>query len=331
MMRKITFWMTVMTSLVLVTGKAHQANTNHNGKEHDLLCGLLGAAVKKWKTTNHPGVKEDLAQAIFGNKNGKVDPGELQFPYSKEYSGNREVYCGKCHGNPEHYPGKSIPHDLICLCTVGTSGYPFVEHSSINQLCGKERKDLGCENCGTSSRITVQGWSTSGNGKTHLENTWNKIVKPCLQKGDTVNVDETLKKLAERRSSDGSPNWGSHHNNCGGHNGAASICVGYSGHCGTNNDYPQWWEKLEKALSTPNLTPTELNSTTFNNNPNHDYNDVPVGQAETSSQSMPQKAASAVHSPEETRTRLLSLSSNQQSSTSLTHPLLCLLSASFFI
>ncbi|CCD13534.1 Variant surface glycoprotein [Trypanosoma congolense IL3000] len=326
MMLKIL--MVMVVSCVMAT----VSQTDHNGEQHGILCGLLGAAVKKWKTTNHPGVKKALAQAIFGNKNGKGDPSELQFPFSKEYSENREVYCGKCQGNHDHYPGKSIPHDLICLCTVGSKGYPFVEHGSINQLCGKERKDLGCEYCGTSSRGTVQEWSTSGNSKTHLENTWNKIVKPCLQKGDTVNADETLKKLAERRSSDGSPNWGSHHTNCGGDSGAASICVGYSGHCGTNNDYPQWWEKLEKALSTPNLTPTELNSTAFlNNTHNHDYDDVPVGQAETSSQSMPPKAASTVHSPEETRTRLLSLSSNQQSGNSLTHPLLCLLSAHFFI
>ncbi|CCD17112.1 Variant surface glycoprotein [Trypanosoma congolense IL3000] len=309
-----------MVCLVVVCVCASEDKKNHNGDHHATLCGLLGTAAHKWKTTNHPGVKKALSQAIFGHtQGGDIEKHSQVLPSDYHQSGNRENWCWHCKNYETHHPGKSIPHDLLCLCTVGSKGHEYSDRTS--SLCGRNGVVLN----------VVHGWSSSNSGVEHLKDAWEKIVKPCLQNGPRVNIDQAVANFSSSMENRDTPNWSaSHTGNCKGDSGHSSICVGYDGWCLHGNDYHLWWKDFVWALRAPNLTEDQLNSTTFLNATRDTADSSQTGQQGSSTQAMP-STTSASSTTEESPGKVLPLLSNQQSSASLTHPLLCLLSASFFI
>ncbi|CCD14442.1 Variant surface glycoprotein [Trypanosoma congolense IL3000] len=309
---------------------------NHNGEDHHVLCGLLGVAVHKWKTTNNPTAKEALAQSIFGNTNGgDLDGLSKGLPPEYHKPGNRQNWCGTCaDSNRKHYPGNSIPHDLLCLCTVGENGYPFIEHGSIKQLCGQNARELGCEQDAGNPKGchngNGHGWSDSkydDQARKHLNATWNAVVTTCLGKELKHDVEKTRKTLLEKLKVGeySSPVWARSHHRCSGVNG--DVCVSYGSQCDRedNNNSPQWWWHLEKALTAPNLQPAQLNAAVFSDATIDPAESAPAGQAGSSTHKMPSSTSTTL-TPDEPRNRLLSLSSKQEDGTSLTHPT-CLLGA----
>ncbi|CCD16402.1 Variant surface glycoprotein [Trypanosoma congolense IL3000] len=310
MMRMLVIWVALMAVLGIGSGAgngwAYTPDPNHNGDKHGLLCGLLGATVHKWKTTNHPGVKKALGQAIFGSTQGGWDLNKFELHPDFNKGGSRGSLCGKCLGTPDHYPGKSIPHDLLCLCTVGENGHPFTSYESITKLCGRAKNDL------TAGNQNHQGWHSSNSGIAHQKNTWDKIVKPCLQGGSDASIEEALRNLTEHVGDRDYPRWeASNPQVCSG-GYSTDICVRYTG-CGKRYlrpDFPQWWETLEQALRTPNLTEDQLNSTTFLNaslDMDHNLDGVHGGHGVGTSSTSSQQAGSATPHPEEPSNRLLSL------------------------
>ncbi|CCD16859.1 unnamed protein product, partial [Trypanosoma congolense IL3000] len=124
---------------------------NHNGKEHDALCSVLGAVVTLYRSARGgPTLQKALRRALFGNENGDGDLNTLlaDLPSTHHNPGHRERSCGDCrYGGGEDYPGWSIPHDLLCLCTVGKNGYPFTNDGQNSKMfCGQSAQNLGCGN-----------------------------------------------------------------------------------------------------------------------------------------------------------------------------------------
>ncbi|CCD12834.1 Variant surface glycoprotein [Trypanosoma congolense IL3000] len=344
------FWMFlgvfVIVGRVGSVGARTESPTHHNKNEHDVLCGLLGVAVERWKTTNNPTAKKALSRAIFGHRNGGIIETLMEkLPNEYNEPGSRENACGSCtYSDGKHYPGWSIPHDLICMCTVGENGYPFGQNSNDNgtpTLCGRSATDFGCEQNqgnGNGCHGNKDWWKESshhdGNGNRqaskHLNATWEKVIKPCLIGGEKLQLEVALKNLTGSRKDRETPSWASGHGKCNGVSGA--VCVYYGTGCDKqyNNNSPQWWWDLEKALTTPNLTEAQLNSTTFLSaslDMDHNLEGVHGGHGVgTSSSSSSQQAGSTTHHPDEPRNRLASLFSKHDG-TPLTSPFLWSLGA----
>ncbi|CCD17375.1 Variant surface glycoprotein [Trypanosoma congolense IL3000] len=260
-MTKALFLVMVCLVFMLLHGRTTTSH-NHNGEHYGTLCDILAAAVQKWKSTNNPTAKKALSQAIFGHPNGKGDPSKLDLPSTHLKPGNRKNWCGECmYNDQESYPGKSIPHDLLCMCTVGENGYPFIQYSEVRQLCGKGAKELGCDkDAGNAERChsddNKHGWTESnwdGQANKHLNATWHAIVKACLRgkpKSDVDKARKTLQKLDVGEYS--TPSWAWGHSGCAG--GNSDVCVGYGSWCLEHpKEYPQWWKTLYEALNAPDL------------------------------------------------------------------------------
>ncbi|CCD14069.1 unnamed protein product [Trypanosoma congolense IL3000] len=143
-------WMVVMVvdTAGSVIGTHVALHKKHNAEEHHALCDLLGAAVDLWQIAQNGGSdsppKKALGQAIFGNANGgTLTDLERGSPTDYEEHGDRSALCGSCLHGRRHYPGKSIPHELPCLCTVGQNGAPF-NNGGYHSLCGVTGGDWGC-------------------------------------------------------------------------------------------------------------------------------------------------------------------------------------------
>ncbi|CCD12054.1 unnamed protein product [Trypanosoma congolense IL3000] len=224
--------------VVLWTGTASGTYTtgpNHNGAHHETLCGLLGAAAQKWKTTNHTVFNKALWQAIFGKREGdNLDVLSKGLPAEYHDPGNRQyTCCSRTCSNHGPYPGKSIHHDLLRMCTVGENGYPFNYGSDNSKtLCGRSATELGCEdghgNGCQSGNVNNHGWHENGDhqnsaeqAKKHLNSTWVKVVSPC--------IEGALKNLTESRKDWETPSGARSHNSCNGVSGA--VCVYYGNGC----------------------------------------------------------------------------------------------------
>nr|CCD21841.1 VSG [Trypanosoma congolense IL3000] len=248
---------------------------HHNQKEHAALCDVLGTVVAIFES-GRGGTKlqRALSRAILGNENGGTGVRALLGTLPQEFHnpGNRHNWCGSCgHGGKDHYPGKSIPHDLLCLCTVGGDGYPFYANSDgAPTLCGKNAKDLLCgqaegKHCASEART---GWSEQKfdeKVKNHLNATWGTVVKTCLGKKMKFDLDTARNTLMEQlKPKDGytSPIWARGHTYCGGING--DVCVSY-GSCSEIPGFPQWQEGLYEALEKADFTQTELTSAVSHN------------------------------------------------------------------
>ncbi|CCD16943.1 Variant surface glycoprotein, partial [Trypanosoma congolense IL3000] len=143
------------------------------------------------------------------------------------------------------HPEKSIPHDLICLCTVGGAGAPF--NIGGETLCGKGPDELGCEKCKPASGSrggSGKGWDAVEDGKDQLEKTWKNVVLPCLVGGNEGNLKAALETFT--RHLNDRKQLGEQGSDCGGYN-TVNICVSYA-NCEGTNGYPVWWKELEKAF-----------------------------------------------------------------------------------
>ncbi|CCD15200.1 unnamed protein product [Trypanosoma congolense IL3000] len=140
-----------IVALVMSFGGLCATAAKFNAEEHDALCNVLVAAVELWDIEESPeselpsALKTAINQAIFGKeKGGNLEDLYEALPDVYEHPGDREQWCGKCSPRYQRgpYPGKSIPHDLMCLCTPGKEGTPFPRSSSWSRLLGWKRITL---------------------------------------------------------------------------------------------------------------------------------------------------------------------------------------------
>ncbi|CCD13809.1 Variant surface glycoprotein [Trypanosoma congolense IL3000] len=241
--------------------------TDHNLEEYNALCNLMKISVQKWKELESRGnegpLKKALGRTIFGDDRG----GDLQNlkseTFQKVYKDvernalSRLLWCGgpydedsrKRLTHEPRWPGHSVPHDLVCLCTVGPDGWPL-NNNGKDKLCGLEGNALVA--------TEKQGWGAGGpnsRGAKQIEATWKSITKTCLEGNASGNnlkdalgdFLRQLKKtpgnkyperyqLGEGKSDDDYP--------CSGNE---KICVMY--HNSTEHKHPMpWWTELQGAI-----------------------------------------------------------------------------------
>ncbi|CCD14543.1 Variant surface glycoprotein [Trypanosoma congolense IL3000] len=237
-----------------------EGTKDHNKEAHHRLCRVLQEAVGKWGkggTDLSEPLKEALKQTIFGYNSGETDVKRLGEELPNDYNdlerpllSLRSLWCGQPRSEIQRrWPGHSAPHDLVCLCTAGKTGWPINETSHGATLCGKDSDSLGSSG--------NNGWDSSGKGKVkdQIEKTWEKVVKDCLQSvGQGNRLRETLDTfIAElnRTTSEGYGDLsrlgdGSFHSyhGCDG-TPQLGVCALYY------RDYKDtipWWLQLENAL-----------------------------------------------------------------------------------
>ncbi|CCD14173.1 Variant surface glycoprotein [Trypanosoma congolense IL3000] len=268
------FWMVMVVGVVTGTAAGKMVKS-HNHHELADLCEVLGAAVIL-SNCGAAGarLRKALGQVIFWkHAGGNLE--NLQKVFPEEY--------GKECAEPTHWgssytttltttPGKSIPHDLLCMCTVGSGGFPFYSGTdNTRTLCHKSAKELGCGMGSGSGCPNGHGWTetnSNNHASKHLKATWDSIVKTCLTKAPNTTLEHAQNSLEEHLNpKDGysSVFWARGHTTCGGVNG--DICVNYN-KCdkASGRDFPQWWEALQDALPTANFDYTaDMNTTGFSN------------------------------------------------------------------
>ncbi|CCD16944.1 Variant surface glycoprotein [Trypanosoma congolense IL3000] len=262
-MVKLLMVMTVggMAVSIMATGaKTEENKINYNDNEHKALCDVLGAAVTLWdrvKDQDTP-FRKALGRAIFGKEDGRnLDDFKKMLP--AEYRGDEsgKSSCGECRFDPTHYPGRSIPHDLLCLCTAGENGAPF-NSGGHHSLCGVSGDDWGCmvTQIQTGYVGTQQPWNCDGKkwstywDSERLQKAWVQVVASCLTRRNVTDLRSALTALNRQKESSKIPNWNRHSTTCGGSSG--DICVGSIGWCGKSggSQFLQWREVLEDLKDT---------------------------------------------------------------------------------
>ncbi|CCD12582.1 Variant surface glycoprotein [Trypanosoma congolense IL3000] len=259
----------ILVVMCLVVSNADEnKKKDHNHDAHNALCDLMKAAVGKWGEggagLSDP-LKKALGKTLFGKESGWETVETLK-TVPKDYStagGLREYMCGQpshekaFFDNPHQvrWSGHSSPHDMVCLCTAGSHGWPVNESSQKDTLCGKYGSIL--------KATKGKGWDSENeekgaeHGGEQIEATWKEIVKQCLdedgKKGE--NLKEALNKfinaLVEKpgdpahptrtQLGEGTPN---NYTGCTG-SSTRGVCVMY---------YPKdkhatpWWLVLDEAL-----------------------------------------------------------------------------------
>ncbi|CCD15057.1 Variant surface glycoprotein [Trypanosoma congolense IL3000] len=254
----------------------YQPGWSFNGAEHDALCDVFQASLDLWNASRKSnlklggGLENALGQAIFGSTSGGNIEG-LKDTLPQEYKNpeRRQYRCGSCNHHKETYPGKSIPHDLMCLCTPGKYGEPFygywffqlVFEDTGFKLCGKERKDMVNNH--------HDGWYEDEKKREArgLEKPWKTVVMGCVnswkKNGGAVNqtLEEKLKTLIEAMTNFGTElfkdgnRWDKlggmkeHHTESDGRD-EKSIHVRYR-LC--QKKKKPWWRKLQEVLGKPQI------------------------------------------------------------------------------
>ncbi|CCD16672.1 Variant surface glycoprotein [Trypanosoma congolense IL3000] len=270
-MMKFLFFVTVVILGVANATADKEKHKDHNEAEHKALCNLLKAAVTKWgdsgETLSDP-LKKALGKTIFG-EGAKQDLSVLREGMPVVYMdvlkvpGSRSVACGQRYNDAggelsgilEEQPrwsGHSAPHDLVCLCTAGSHGWPVNESSQKDRLCGKDRGALKAEGSkgwgGMNAGYAVQ-WSEQ------IQATWENVTKECLNAdGQSYNLKDFIEKFKEklgpeqhdvmkrprRQLGQGQPD---RYGACDGSE-KQGVCVMYYESAG----HTPWWVDLEKAL-----------------------------------------------------------------------------------
>ncbi|CCD15301.1 Variant surface glycoprotein [Trypanosoma congolense IL3000] len=187
--------------------------TVFNDVEYKALCEVFKASADLWDASKSAGkvpsnvLKSALSQALFGSTGGG-DLESLKDELPKEYldPGQRKYRCGYCDYKTDTYAGKSITHDLMCLCTPGKDAEPF--YGYYWWLFGYYYKENGFKLCGTlKEEMGVDrshGWyeEQKKRGTKGLEKAWKTVIMGCLKKwknsSKTVSQDvtEKVKKLS---------------------------------------------------------------------------------------------------------------------------------------
>ncbi|CCD11706.1 Variant surface glycoprotein [Trypanosoma congolense IL3000] len=320
---------------------------HHNHEEHATLCGLLGAAATLYNSGRAgEKLRKALGQVIFGKEDGG-SLADLKRGFPEEYGkdGGRHNSCGECrHNNHDHYPGKSIPHDLLCLCTMGENGAPFNSGGHYS-LCGVTGDRWGCKAKERNTYYAGDGqhWDCTNqqNGQStwHHEKrktAWQQVVQTCLKRKINLTLKDALDTFKGKKTGGHIINWNRNPSSCGG-TSPDTICVGSSGWCGkeTDNSYPQWLEVLEeltqedfKLLERPTVKRRrrrQARNSTIQEGP--DAEDDAEEEEEEFTTST--EGTSTTASLDKSRNHLLSLLSKHDG-TSLPPPHSWLLSAVFF-
>ncbi|CCD15731.1 Variant surface glycoprotein [Trypanosoma congolense IL3000] len=241
---------------------------DHNKDAHNALCNLMKAAVTKWgdggKTLSPP-LKKALGRTLFGKDDGgTVDTLKGKLP--DDYEGvvkqtdSRNFACGQPRNDQAGYgnlhqvrwSGHSAPHDMVCLCTAGSYGWPINGTGPSTTLCGKDKGALKADN--------KKGWDSANQGedeqgKEQINATWVEVVTQCLQGGKGGDLKQALNTFTEslvhksgdevhknrKQLGEGTPN---NYTGCSG-SPKLGVCVMY---------YPDdkhatpWWIELPNAL-----------------------------------------------------------------------------------
>ncbi|CCD16041.1 Variant surface glycoprotein [Trypanosoma congolense IL3000] len=187
---------------------------NFNGKHHDVLCEALKASADLWNASRtsdlrlERGLEKALGEALFGN-HGKKDLAAITEVLPSGYNSpkHRGMWCGRCRQKEEkhYYPGSSITHDLMCLCTSGKFGEPFYSwwwnfflfrygfSTTSYKLCGKKREEL--------VKDQSDGWFDDGEkkGSKGLDKSWKTVVWGCFDsrnKNDGIGSLDLREKVA---------------------------------------------------------------------------------------------------------------------------------------
>ncbi|CCD14182.1 Variant surface glycoprotein [Trypanosoma congolense IL3000] len=246
--------------------------TDHNLEEYNALCNLLKIAVHEWKELKSRGnegpLKKALGRTIFGDDSGGDLEGVKSKAFPQVYNGLKEsslsrlLWCGgpydedsrKNWKHQPRWPGHSVPHDLVCLCTTGGHGWPFNNPAGDtvkNSLCGKPKEALeASEN---------QGWGTgiqSHKGEKQIKATWSSITEDCLKDaGQEGNLKDALEKFIAKLNCTGASNHGKRCKLGEGDfvtypcNGNEKVCVMYHNSTDTMEHKP-WWVDLKNVLDT---------------------------------------------------------------------------------
>ncbi|CCD13244.1 Variant surface glycoprotein, partial [Trypanosoma congolense IL3000] len=259
----------------------YSSGTIFNGKEHDALCSVFQSGLDLWNASRNSdlklasGLESALGQALFGkSRGGQLESIKEDLPQEYQNPGHRGQMCGRCWNSERYYPGRSITHDLLCLCTAGQYGRPYYGHF---WLFGWHPKETSFKLCGKERANMVENENSGWHAKTYYKNqqakdldkTWRTVVWGCYNswKSKAVqgsqNLEERLRALTgamenftnkltidrnkwhklggfeEHTESDGSDE--------------RHIHVRY-GPC--NNARKPWWRRLQEALR--GKTPSQL-------------------------------------------------------------------------
>ncbi|CCD14286.1 Variant surface glycoprotein [Trypanosoma congolense IL3000] len=203
----------VVMAMVIGGVVAYPPGSVFNDEEYKALCDVFQASLDLWNASRTSSKKLDnllekhLCQALFGKSSGgKVDDFKEILPQEYNDPGYRLYRCGYCDYNTETYPGKSITHDLMCLCTPGKDAEPFYGYywwifgyyhkENGFKLCGRLREEMGVD--------LSHGWYAH-KGKHQakgLENSWKTVTMGCFNgwKNSNKTANQTLEEKVKRLS-----------------------------------------------------------------------------------------------------------------------------------
>ncbi|CCD17088.1 Variant surface glycoprotein [Trypanosoma congolense IL3000] len=205
--------MIMVLAMVVNLVHAYPPGTVFNDGEYKTLCPVFQASLDLWNATLNSevklsgGLKKALGQAIFGSASGgDMDSLKDELPKDYRNPGHRGRRCGLCRNKDSYFPGRSITHDIMCLCTPGKDAEPFYGYywwfgyyykANGFKLCGQLREEMGVD--------LSHGWYEEGTGKkaNGLEKSWSAAVMGCVNswrnstKTANHSLEERLTKLKE--------------------------------------------------------------------------------------------------------------------------------------
>ncbi|CCD17410.1 Variant surface glycoprotein, partial [Trypanosoma congolense IL3000] len=205
--------MIMVLAMVVNLVHAYPPGTVFNDGEYNALCGVFHASLDLWNATHTAGkvpsngLKAALGQALFGKSSGgSLESLKDELPKEYRDPGQRKYRCGYCEHREETYAGKSITHDLMCLCTPGKDAEPFYGYywwfgyyykENGFKLCGRLREEMGVD--------LSHGWYESGRkrGTNGLKESWRTVIMGCFNswknstKKGSDTMEEKLKTLTE--------------------------------------------------------------------------------------------------------------------------------------
>ncbi|CCD13441.1 unnamed protein product [Trypanosoma congolense IL3000] len=155
---------------------------------------------------------------------------------------NRLCLCGT-YGD-KHYPGESVRHDMLCLCTPVPEG---PTEGTNDELCGRKTGGLGA----AETEGPRMGFGPNAES---VKKTWEDIVQSCLRYGvrkGLKNLMEEFNKEVELKKNRLGGEMEDNPTLCGG-NALNNTCVNYAGDrpgaesvCARSQT---WWQRLYEAI-----------------------------------------------------------------------------------